>query len=99
MRKKNKPRKKSLIDDLIPLVRELQRLKEQGKALGMFTDDRELLECPKCGLFEDVTAEGLLITYPKASKETKDCGLRFKPGDETTFECPSCRTRIKAVIL
>ena len=55
------------MDDLIPLVRELERIKQRARALGMFTDDRELLECPKCGLMEDVTAVGLLITYPKAS--------------------------------
>jgi hypothetical protein len=50
---------------------------------------------------EDVAAHGLLITYPKASKEIKDCRLRFKPVDphETIFECPSCGTRIKAVTL
>ena len=98
MEKKNKSGKKSLVDDLIPLVRELERIKQRARALGMFTDDRELLECPKCGLLEDVTAEGLLITYPKASEEMKDCGMRFKPVDESTFECPSCETRIKAVI-
>jgi len=99
MSRMHKSGKKSLIDDLIPLVRELERVKKQARALGMFTDDRELLECPKCGLLEDVTADGLLITYPKTSKEIKDCGLRFKPVDETTFECPPCGTRIKAVIL
>ena len=101
MEKKNKSGKKSLVDDLIPLVRDLERIKQQARALGMFTDDRELLECPKCGFLEDVAAGGLLITYPKASKETKDCGLRFKPIDphETIFECPSCGTKIKAVIL
>ena len=101
MSRMHKSGKKSLIDDLIPLVRELQRVKEQARVLGMFTDDRELLECPKCGLVEDVAAYGLLITYPKAGKEPKDCGLRFKPIDphETIFECPSCGTRIKAVIL
>ena len=101
MRRKNKPGKKRLIDDLIPLVKMIQRLREQGRTLGMFTDDRELLECSKCGLVEDVAAYDLLIIYLKSSKEPKDCGLRFEPIDshETIFECPSCGTRIKAVIL
>lgn len=98
MGRKDKAGERSLMDDLIPLVRESQRLKEQARALGMFTDDRELLECPRCGLLEDVTAEGLLITYPKGSKERKDCGFRFKEVDETTFECPSCGAQIRAVI-
>ena len=44
-------------------------------------------------------AGGLLVTYPKTSEEIKDCGLRFRPVDESTFECPSCGTMIKAVIL
>lgn len=29
-------------------------LQEQARALGLFPGDRELLECPKCGLMEDV---------------------------------------------
>jgi len=99
MSRKDKSGKKSLVDDLIPLVREIQRLKERARALGMFTDDRELLECPRCGLLEDVAAGGMLITYPKSCEEMKDCGLRFRPVDEDTFECPSCGTKIEAVIL
>jgi predicted RNA-binding Zn-ribbon protein involved in translation (DUF1610 family) len=99
MSRKDKSGKKSAMDDLIPLVRELERIKEQARVFGIFTDDRELLECSKCGFLEDVAAGGLLMTYPKASKEMKDCGLRFRPVDESTFECPSCGTRIKAVIL
>jgi uncharacterized protein (UPF0212 family) len=50
-------------------------------------------------LLEDVTAKGLLVTYPKDSVDLKDCGLRFCPVDETRFACPKCGTRIKAVIL
>ncbi len=29
----------------------------------MFTDDRELIRCPKCGLMEDVLCGGFLVTY------------------------------------
>jgi len=67
--------------------------------LGIFTDDRELLECPNCGLLEDVTAKGLLVTYPKDSVDLKDCGLRFSPVDDTSFQCPSCGAKVQAVIL
>ena len=67
--------------------------------LGIFTDDRELLECPSCGLLEDVTAEGVLVTYPNTSEEVNDSGLRFIPADESSFACPSCGTKVKAVIL
>lgn len=90
---------KSEIDGLITLVRQLEQLKRQARALGIFTNDRELLECPSCGLLEDVTAGGLLITYSEKSKHRKDCGLRFIPVDDISFQCPSCSTEVKAVIL
>jgi hypothetical protein len=91
--------KKAEMNGLVAAVRELEQVKQQAKALGIFTDDRELLECPLCGLLEDVTAEGLLVTYVKDSVDLKDCGLRFRPVDETSFECPSCGTKLKAEIL
>ncbi len=84
---------------LVELLRKLAKVKAQARALGIFTDDRELLECPNCGLLEDVTAEGLLVTYPKDSVDLKDCGLRFCPVDDTRFACPKCGTSVKAVIL
>lgn len=83
---------------LIAAFRELEHVKQKARALGIFTADRELLECPSCGLLEDVTIEGLLVTYPKGSTDLKNCGLRFSQVDETSFECPSCGTKIKAVI-
>ena len=95
----DKSGKKDGTDGLIAAVRQLAQAKQQARALGIFTDDRELLECPNCGLLEDVTVKGLLVTYPKDSVDLKDCGLRFCPVDETRFACPKCGTRIKAVIL
>ena len=47
-------------DDLYELAARLQALKKQAQTLGIFTNDRELLECPACGLKEDVTFEGML---------------------------------------
>ncbi len=85
--------------ELVELSRKLAKVKAQARALGIFTDDRELLECPNCGFLEDVTSEGLLVTYPKDSADRKDCDLRFRPVDETRFACPKCGTSIKAVIL
>ena len=84
--------------DLVELALKLARIKAQARELGIFTDDRELLECSNCGLLEDVTSEGLLVTYPKGSADPKDCGLRFRPEGKTSFACPACGTRIKAVI-
>ena len=90
---------RSVPRELVELSRKLAKVKAQARALGIFTDDRELLACPNCGLLEDVTVEGLLVTYPKDSVDPKDCGLRFHPMDETRFACPKCGTRITAVML
>ena len=99
MSRTNESGKQGGMDGLTTLIRQLERVKAQARALGIFTDERELLACPNCGLLEDVTAGGLLVTYPKDSVDPKDCGLRFRPVDETRFACPKCGTRIKAVIL
>ena len=99
MSRMDKSGKKDGMDGLIAAVRQLEQAKQQARALGIFTDDRELLECPSCGLLEDVTAEGLLVTYPNTSEEVNDSGLRFIPADESSFACPSCGTKVKAVIL
>ena len=86
---------KAPTDSLVELVSRLEEVKRQARALGLFTDDRDLLECPDCGLLEDVTAEGLLVTYPKDSKDLNDCGLRFRQLDEASFKCPACGARCK----
>ncbi len=44
------------------LATRLAGLQKRAKALGVFANDRELLECPRCGLMEDVTSIGLLIS-------------------------------------
>ena len=98
MRRMNESGKQGGMNGLIAVVRQLEQVKQRARALGIFTDDRELLECPKCGLLEDVTSVGLLVTYPKDSADLKDCGLRFKQVGETRFACPTCGSRIKAVI-
>ena len=62
MSRTNKSGKQGGMDGLTTLTRQLEQVKAQARALGIFTDDRELLECPNCGLLEDVTAKGLLVT-------------------------------------
>jgi predicted RNA-binding Zn-ribbon protein involved in translation (DUF1610 family) len=76
--------------DLIELFHHLEKVKQQAQVLGLFTDDREFLTCPSCGLMEDVTAEGLLVTYPQDSQNTEDTGLRFRQLDTESFQCPAC---------
>ena len=99
MSRTSKSGKQGVMDGLTTLTRQLEQVKAQARTLGIFTDDRELLECPNCGLLEDVTAKGLLVTYPKDSVDLRDCGLRFRPVDKICFTCPKCGTSIKAVIL
>jgi hypothetical protein len=99
MRDKGPPGLKSKINGLTALVRKLEEAKKQARALGIFTNDRELIECPSCGLVEDVTGEGFLVTYQENSKDMKDSGLRFSQVDKTHFACPRCGVRVRAQIL
>jgi hypothetical protein len=77
------------------IARELVEVRQQARALGLFTDDRELLACPTCGLMEDVLADGRLITC-RAERLGRDTRLRFTepatPG--APFTCPLCRSRV-----
>ena len=58
------------------------------RALGMFANDRELLECQSCGLKEDVAHDGRLITCREPDLG-QDTSLRFEPLAEQTFHCPA----------
>ena len=88
-------KRKGEFDDLYKIAARLQALKKQAKALGMFTDDRELLECQHCGLKEDVTGHGILITY-KEDAIIVDTGLRFPEPDEDGVSCcPGCGGRVQ----
>ncbi len=81
---------------LVGLFRQLQQLQAQAKALGIFTDERNLLTCPTCGLFEDVTFDGFLITSRTFSKEPLDTGLRFREIAPDTYCCPSCQAEVQS---
>ena len=81
------------IDDLVaairPLAQQIAALQKQMKSLGMFANDRDLLECPRCGLMEDVAAGGVLLTVRPTDLGT-DTGLRFEELTPESFRCPSC---------
>jgi hypothetical protein len=62
---------------IAPLARRIAAIREQMHALGMFANDRELLDCPNCGLREDVLISGVLITYREPAFH-EDIGLRFE---------------------
>ena len=69
-------------------------LQAKARAFGVFTNDRELLECQKCGLLEDVTFNGLLITC-RAPDLGQDTGLRFEELPQDRFRCPACGSIIR----
>ena len=81
---------------LVGLFRQLQQLQVQAKALGIFTDERNLLTCPNCGLFEDVTCDGFLITSRTLSKVPHDTGMRFREIAPDTYCCPSCQSEVQS---
>ena len=84
---------------LFDLCKELHRIKQHAEALGIFTNDRELLTCPKCGLQEDVQADGRLTTFDKDSEDFTDSGLRFVETGNGQFSCPRCQALIDAEFL
>lgn len=79
----------ALAKTIAPLARQLTALQQQMHAHGLFTNDRELLECENCGLKEDITFDGRLIT-DRESALGHDTGLRFEPSGKTRFRCPAC---------
>jgi predicted RNA-binding Zn-ribbon protein involved in translation (DUF1610 family) len=82
---------------IAPLARRIAAIREQMHALGMFANDRELLDCPNCGLREDVLISGVLITYREPAFH-EDIGLRFEELTEGTFRCPSCGRTVRETL-
>ena len=79
--------------DVRKLAKQIVTLRKRAAALGVFTDDRDLLLCPNCGLQEDVDCSGRLMTYDKGRKP-KDTGLRFRRLNQYAWLCPKCRGKI-----
>ena len=88
----------SLLDSrLRRLATELVAIHKRAKALGIFTNERELLHCPGCGLKEDVAINGILFTYREPALG-QDTGLRFRQLNKHTFRCPGCGQNVKEPI-
>lgn len=81
----------SLSKSILTLIKEFNHVRKQAVAPGLFTHNRELLECPECDLVEDVTCEGFLFTYTSQNKNAAESGLRFEEVGEGIFLCPVCR--------
>lgn len=86
----------ALSADLAQLCEGLSELHARAASLGLFTNDRELLACPGCGLQEDVTIEGMLITHDIESVDVSDSGLRFTERQDGQFSCPRCGASVVA---
>ncbi len=76
---------------------ELRLMAEQLVLIGAqilaesgFLHDRELHQCPACGLMEDVLCSGKLVTYWHQATEPVDTGLRFKEARADQLACPCC---------
>ena len=82
-------------DPLIELCRSLEGIEKKAEAFGLFVNNRELLECPCCGLFEDVTTQGMLVTTRKVTTPPIDTGMRFQKVSQNTYQCPDCNQQIE----
>lgn len=85
----------SLIAVIAPLAKQIAAIQQQMHALGIFANDRELLDCPQCGLREDLLVSGQLVTYRKPDFH-QDTGLRFEELTPSAFRCPSCGETVRA---
>lgn len=82
-------------EDMDDLSEGLQALKQQAQDLGIFTNDRELLECRKCGLKESVAFDGVLFTR-RGDTSLVDAGLRFpEPDKDGRSICPGCGGEVR----
>ncbi|HQO09317.1 MAG TPA: hypothetical protein PLK90_07750 [Clostridiales bacterium] len=90
MSEKSSEKEFKIPPEILEAAKRIAELQEQAKALGLFTNDRELLECPACGLKEDVEVYGKLITYI-GEYSHNDTGLRFKETEkDKIYICPNC---------
>lgn len=80
------------MNELKALVMQLATIRAQVEAAGGFLHDRELHQCPACGLMEDVLISGKLVTYWRQTAEPVDTGLRFKEVGADQLACPCCRS-------
>lgn len=70
-------------------------IKELCRQHGIFDGLRELFKCTQCGLMEDVSCGGRLLTYHDIDNPV-DSGLRFaEPDDDGYSRCPGCGEAVR----
>ena len=76
--------------ELRALADQLVLIRAQILAEGGFLHDRDLHQCPGCGLMEDVLCSGKLVTHWHQTTQPVDTGLRFKEVGTDQLACPCC---------
>jgi rubredoxin len=87
----------ALLESFRSFAEEIKRSQNQAKAQGLFANDRGLLDCPDCGLTEDVQFDNRLTTYWWHGDLTHDTGLRFKELLNDQWQCPNCGCTMAAL--
>jgi hypothetical protein len=89
--------KSALSLEMAQLAVRLNEIRQEAQRLGIFIEDRPLLQCPHCGLWEDVGVDGRLLTCfasdVASGKRVVDTGLRFESVADG-FLCPSCQSYV-----
>ena len=76
--------------ELKALAAQMAAIRARLQAEGGFLHDRELHQCPACGLMEDVLCSGKLVTHWHQTTELVDTGLRFREVGADQLACPCC---------
>ena len=76
--------------ELKALAAQMAAIRARVQAEGGFLHDRELHQCPACGLMEDVLFSGKLVTYWNQTTEPVDTGLRFSEVGADQLACTCC---------
>lgn len=81
-----------VVHDIGQLILDAQ---EFARLHGLFPNNREFLDCRKCGLLEGVDFEGRLMTCYVGTEDI-DAGLRFtEPDEDGVSRCPKCGNKVK----
>src|SRR4051812_1154095 len=85
----SRKKRSAVSPELAELAARLKDVEQEAEKAGLFVSHRPLLQCPACGLWEDVSFEGRLMTYFASDEGISDTGLRFKDVAKR-FYCPFC---------
>ncbi len=79
------------IEEIRSLIARMAPVLRCAEDNGTFAGERDLLECPGCGLVEDTDIDGRIVTYIDGGR-LKDSGYRFRVSGGGRWICPICHT-------